>query len=742
MQRARFLPAPRRRSFLHFLAAIVLTFLLSRNGSAQAASPGTPALSPDELNKFTQTIGAVGKLMQKIQGKIQYPPPRSLSHLLPMLPEGTVVYVALPNYGELSHQALDVFQQELKENVELRNWWQRGDMATEGPKIEDGIEKFYQLSQYLGDEIVASASSEGKGDPSFLLIAEVKKPGLKEYLRQFVKDMAGKSKPAARIVDDAELEIAKGLSPSDPVILVRPDLVVLAENLSTLRRFTAASKGSGGFATTEFGQRMTRGYDGGATILAGADLQAIFKTDPPDKAKEATLRQTGFSDMKYVVWEHHLLAGQPTNQIELSFLGPRRSLAGWLAAPGPMGSLDFVSSHAAMVASLLLQNGAQIFDDIKSLASASNPNAFASMTQMEQSLNISFRDDVYAKLSGEITLEIDNLAPTQPIWKVIFKTTDPSGPMPTLNKVFAAINVRPLEFEEDGVVYHSVPVPSAQSVQEIGYAMVDNYLIIGSSRAVVTEAVRNHRNGESLARSDKLQASLPPGHSGEMSGLLYQDSATWARMMLRQLSPQIAETVVQSKGSASSVMTLYGEENALREVSLNSGMDIGTVMIVSAIAIPNLIRASAAANESSAVSNIRTANVAQISYSITYPKKGFATDLASLGPNPDGSNVPSPQHAGLINSSLGDPTCTAGAWCTKAGYRFTMTTLCPRQPCKEYVVLGVPDGANSGTRNFCSTSDAVVRSKAGPPLTSPITAAECLKWSPLSVALVNESPPR
>jgi hypothetical protein len=51
-----------------------------------------------------------------------------------------------------------VFREELKENAKLRAWWEKGDMAKEGPKIEDALEKIYELSQYLGDEIVVGAA--------------------------------------------------------------------------------------------------------------------------------------------------------------------------------------------------------------------------------------------------------------------------------------------------------------------------------------------------------------------------------------------------------------------------------------------------------------------------------------------------------------------------------------------------------------------------------------------------------
>ena len=60
---------------------------------------------------------------------------------------------------------------------------------------------------------------------------------------------------------------------------------------------------------------------------------------------------------------------------------------------------------------------------------------------------------------------------------------------------------------------------------------------------------------------------------------------------------------------------------------------VAIILIIAAIAIPNLLRARMAANESSAVASIRTINTAEITYNSTYPTVGFAASLAILGPN-------------------------------------------------------------------------------------------------------------
>ena len=730
------LESPRQQSFSLSLACLIVAALvcfLFQTGAAQTTAESQSQTSPDDLKKFSGLLTQLGGLLQKMQTRVESPALRNQSRLLSLLPESTLVYVALPNYGEASHQALAVFQQEVKDNAQLRAWWQQGEMATEGPKIEENLEKFYQLSQYLGDEVVISAASSGKQDPKFLLLAELRKPGLKDFLRQALKELAGKAKPAARVVDAAELATAKSGPPDEPVILVLPDLVVLAESLDVLRAFNARREHpTQDFAATEFGQRLAQGYEGGATIIAGADFQRIFKLSSSNVHKDPTFQRTGFSDLKYLVWEHKNVAGQAASQMELSFTGPRRGVASWLAVPGPMNSLDFVSPKAMVALSLLLKNPAQIFDDVKELATASNPNALASLSQAEEQMKLSLRDDLFSRLAGEITLEMDRLTPTEQKWKLLLKTNDSAGLLATLNKFFAASQMTPGNSEEDGVTYYTVPIPSSPKPQEIAYAIVESYLIIGSSRAAVAEAVHLHGTGESLAKSSKFQAALPPGNLAEMSALLYEDPVAMAALSMRQASPEMAALFSQSTTETTpAVICGYGDESALREASRSGSVDAGAALVVAAIAIPNLLRARTAANEASAVGMVRTVDTAQITYASAYPQRGFARDLASLGPDPRGSSAPSADHASVIDATLGNASCTDGSWCTKSGFQFSLAATCKQHRCDEFVVVSTPANSNTGSRSFCSTSDAVVRYRLGPPLTAPISASECLKWAPL-----------
>ncbi len=728
----------RRRYFLRCAAIVAVTFLLASVCDAQVqvtpAAPAPQAPWTQELNKYPGLLDEFGRLFDKFQRNLQFPPARSASRLLPLLPESTMSYAAFPNYGDVAHQALTVFRQELLDNSVLRNWWQHGELAAAGPKLEDSFEKFSQLSQYLGEEIVVSGGFEGR-EPNLLMVAEVRKPGLKKFLQQMVNELVGQSKPGVRVLDLQELAVAKdGGSVEDLVLLVRPDFVIAGLNLATLRRFNGRlGQGSKGFASTPFGQRVALGYEGGVTILAAADLQKILSQVPPGtQQNQVAFQRTGFADMKYLVWAHKSVPGQAASQAELSFVAPRHGMASWLAKPAPLGSLDFASPKAMLVSATVLASPSQILDDVREFTTASNPNAFSTLDQAQQGLKLSLKDDLLRYLAGEITFELDNIAPPKPEWKAMLKVTDPLRLQQTLSTLLRVANIAPVQSDAGGTTYYSVRIPSSPTSFDIGYTYVDGYLIVGSSRETAAEAIRLHRSGESLGRSRKFLAALPPGHPPVASALLYQDPMAMTLLQLRQAAPQMAASLSQLANLVTpAVVCFYGEEKAIREASTSNGVDVGAVLVVAAIAIPNLLRSKIAANEATAVGSVRTVNTAQVVYAATYPQRGFAPNLAALGQDPRGPSAESPDHASLVNETLANESCTADAWCTKSGFQFRVTSLCKQHLCKEYLVLATPVDSNTGTRSFCSTSDGIIHFKPGAPLTSTVTVSQCKAWPPL-----------
>src|ERR1700744_6438794 len=57
---------------------------------------------------------------------------------------------------------------------------------------------------------------------------------------------------------------------------------------------------------------------------------------------------------------------------------------------------------------------------------------------------------------------------------------------------------------------------------------------------------------------------------------------------------------------------------------------VAIILIIAAIAIPNLIKSKMAANEASAVGSVRTVNTGEVNYAASCPNIGYSTNLAGL----------------------------------------------------------------------------------------------------------------
>ncbi len=153
---------------------------------------------------------------------------------------------------------------------------------------------------------------------------------------------------------------------------------------------------------------------------------------------------------------------------------------------------------------------------------------------------------------------------------------------------------------------------------------------------------------------------------------------------------------------------------------------VAIILIIAAIAIPNLLRSRMAANEASAVGSVRTMNTAAITFSSTYGD-GFPPNITSIGTT---GTVVSCQNAELIDSVL-----TTGQ---KSGYNFaliagTVVVVAANVPAgctagytDGYVVTATPvTVGTTGQRAFCSDATGVIRfSPTGAATTaSPLCAA-------------------
>src|SRR5215467_13515478 len=95
---------------------------------------------------------------------------------------------------------------------------------------------------------------------------------------------------------------------------------------------------------------------------------------------------------------------------------------------------------------------------------------------------------------------------------------------------------------------------------------------------------------------------------------------------------------------------------------------VAIILIIAAIAIPNLLRSKMSANDSAAASSIRTINTSEVTYQTNYPTQGYANTLVELGPTAACDST---------GACLIDGVLSAG---TKSGYKYFMTSSTATAP--------------------------------------------------------------
>jgi type IV pilus assembly protein PilA len=131
------------------------------------------------------------------------------------------------------------------------------------------------------------------------------------------------------------------------------------------------------------------------------------------------------------------------------------------------------------------------------------------------------------------------------------------------------------------------------------------------------------------------------------------------------------------------------------------------ILIIAAIAIPNLLRARMAANEASAVGTLRTYNVAIASYAAQCAQKGYPISAEQLGPGSDDCD-----HAGLVDGFL------ASQRPMKSGYVFEYHVGATDAEGRvvSYVISADPVRQNqTGIRHFYSDETQVIRFELSTP---------------------------
>src|SRR5262249_54271684 len=152
-----------------------------------------------------------------------------------------------------------------------------------------------------------------------------------------------------------------------------------------------------------------------------------------------TYKKLGLLDMKHFIVDIKDIDKRSRNRAMLTFNGRRSGIAAWLAAPGPIGALEYVSPDANMVAAFVVKEPVTLVEDLFGFL-ASNSNFKKGVEDFEKGHNLDIRKDFAAPMGGEFVFAVDGPLLPKPSWKMVFEVYDPVRLQHSFEELVAEIN--------------------------------------------------------------------------------------------------------------------------------------------------------------------------------------------------------------------------------------------------------------------------------------------------------------
>ncbi len=510
----------------------------------------------DEI-AWSRNATAYVKQLDAVRGQIDanvaMPGNRYSTRLLDLMPENTILFVAIPNVSETLSKADQILQENLAKNTELKSWYEQEQHEAKGRfGLHQAIKEVTQFGQYLGQEIAVGAESDG-----VLVLAEVNDAsGVRDYLGQHLNQLSAKSSKSVpvQIVDDPLTSTLPrksrddGDDPNQLLIWIQGNMLAASTELTSLQHLqtTLKDNSTSRFATSDFHAKLADVYREGAGFLIAADLEKIIgKTfmsgqknerlkENAAKAHEhetAALNQLGVNGLRHFIVELKEKDGKPYNRAVISYKEDQHGVTSWLAAPGPMGALEFISPDANVVGAFVVKEPTALVDDLLNTLKTADPDAWQKLQDFQTDQGISIRNDLAAPLGGEYAFAIDGPLLPMPSWKAIFQVDDQTHLQQTLETTVTKLNAelakhgkQPLVWtrtENGGKTFYELK--TADFPIAINYAYAYGYLIAAPSRALVENAIKYKESGHTLLGSAKFKASLPEDKQANFSAMVYQN---------------------------------------------------------------------------------------------------------------------------------------------------------------------------------------------------------------------------
>ncbi|MFP3941135.1 MAG: FecR domain-containing protein, partial [Thermoanaerobaculia bacterium] len=504
-----------------------------------------------DLDRYLDLMAELNVLHEEIRRAVTTPAPRTSTHLLDLAPEGTLMYAALPNVSESLDEARRVFRERLDESPVLRELLAEAGSLEHQDELDRLAERVRDYGSFLGEEVALSLSAaqhqdqdQGDAEPTAVGYARVLEP---EAFRTFVEQEVAVFGPRATIhlvsgpEDAAEVGTGSGI-----YLWPTGGYVVLATAPEGIAAMARSFEDPGAtFQGSDLHQALSATYLDGVEWLLAVDLQSLLRDsgDPPEDL-------LGFEGARHLVARWSEAGERPGARAVLSFDGPRRGLASWLAEPAPMGSLEYVTGDAAAATAFVVRDPEEMVDELLAMLLDRDPEALAELERIQREEGFDLRADLAAPMGGEIAVALDGPLAPEPSFKVVAEVYDPVRLQQTLEWAVARLAQEAGTREDAGSAdagefaltsddvggrtFYRLTTPAGGIA--VHYTYDDAYLVAAPSRALLETALTARSTGANLPAAERFRRLLPADGYANFSAVVFQDLGSRLAPLTRTLA--------------------------------------------------------------------------------------------------------------------------------------------------------------------------------------------------------------
>ena len=425
------------------------------------------------LQQHLALLRDLSVLKKKLDGT-EMPGLRYGSRFLDSVPDGTTIYVSLPNLGHAVTEVQRLIEEQTRDSAVFRRWSEQTKAGL--PEMLARVQRF---SAYLGDEV--TLAFQPCAGFCGVLIADAQRPGLREALQTEMAKLGNPpGDPPLQVVEGSNMPRAKK---GQLLVAFRGSRIVMGEQPQFVR---AAANGGTRFAASGFGKRIGEVFARGAGIVVAADLQHLI---------ESHGTSAGLNEMRYLVAEHKSGAASSRYSAVLNFASGRKGIASWLGAPSAMAGLSFISSEAQAVTAIVFKRPAEMLDDLADLLRGKQQDSRGELAVIEEQIGVDVRNEIASTLGGEVTFALDGPVLPLPSWKLVAEVNQPAALQAAIEKMVASANeklartgdvrLRLSHEEESSRTWYTLDIGTGSNTVALHYLYADGYLVGAMSRGRV-----------------------------------------------------------------------------------------------------------------------------------------------------------------------------------------------------------------------------------------------------------------